>query len=107
MSGETTNHAESGFTLAELLISLAILGVIATFTIPKILQAQQNQQYNAVAKEAAGTITQAYQAYKLAGGDSATMNAEAISTYFNYTKLDTASQIDLPNGAGAFTCSGA
>ncbi|MCE3236975.1 MAG: hypothetical protein K0Q50_3167, partial [Vampirovibrio sp.] len=27
----------SGFTLAELLISLAILGVIATFTIPKIL----------------------------------------------------------------------
>ena len=33
----------SGFTLSELLIALAILGVIATFTIPKVLQSQADQ----------------------------------------------------------------
>lgn len=33
-----------GFTLAELLIALGILGVIATFTIPKILSAQQDSK---------------------------------------------------------------
>ncbi|MBL8031855.1 MAG: prepilin-type N-terminal cleavage/methylation domain-containing protein [Candidatus Doudnabacteria bacterium] len=45
-----------GFTLAELLIALVILGVIATFTIPKVLYANQNTKYNAIAKEAMGTI---------------------------------------------------
>ncbi len=39
-----------GFTLAELLMALAILGVIATFTIPKILGAQQSSSSNAKAK---------------------------------------------------------
>lgn len=43
--------SQPGFTLAELLIALAILGVIATFTIPKILQAQQNQEKHAIYKE--------------------------------------------------------
>ena len=45
-----------GFTLAELLISLAILGVIATFTIPKILTAQQNGRDAAVFKETVATL---------------------------------------------------
>lgn len=53
--------AQKGFTLAELLIALSILGVIATFTIPKVLQSQQNGKYNTMAKEAIATISQAYQ----------------------------------------------
>lgn len=48
------NRTQSGFTLAELLIALTILGVIATFTIPKILTAQQASTYNAIAKETMG-----------------------------------------------------
>lgn len=51
------------FTLAELLIALAILGVIATFTIPKILATQQTQQYNAIAKDDIHMIVGAYQQY--------------------------------------------
>jgi prepilin-type N-terminal cleavage/methylation domain-containing protein len=39
------------FTLAELLISLALLGVIATFTIPKILGSSQSQRYPDILKE--------------------------------------------------------
>ncbi|MEB3286218.1 MAG: type II secretion system protein [Vampirovibrionales bacterium] len=42
---------KKGFTLAELLIALVILGVIATFTIPKILTAQANAQRESVLKE--------------------------------------------------------
>jgi prepilin-type N-terminal cleavage/methylation domain-containing protein len=45
-----------GFTLTELLISLAILGEIATFTIPKILTSQQSAKRAAVLKESISTI---------------------------------------------------
>lgn len=40
-----------GFTLAELLIALLILGVIATFSIPKVLYASQNGKKIAILKE--------------------------------------------------------
>lgn len=50
-------NCNKGFTLAELLISLAILGVIATFTIPKVISAQQNQQKTAVLKETIAAIS--------------------------------------------------
>lgn len=47
----------SGFTLAELLIALAILGVIATFSIPKVLQAQQDGRNQAVLKTNASQLS--------------------------------------------------
>lgn len=46
-----------GFTLAELLIALAILGVIATFSIPKILAAQDSQKKKALFRETVGAIS--------------------------------------------------
>ena len=48
---------QRGFTLAELLIALGILGVIATFTIPKVLQTNQNAQWQATGKEAIAMIS--------------------------------------------------
>ncbi len=50
--------AKFGFTLAELLIALAILGVIVTFTIPKILNSQTNNQKKAVFKETIAALNQ-------------------------------------------------
>lgn len=44
------------FTLAELLIALVIIGEIATFTIPKLLQNQQNGQKKAIFRESVATI---------------------------------------------------
>lgn len=49
----------SGFTLAELLIALAIMGVIATFTIPKVLSSQNNAKKNALFREAIAALNDA------------------------------------------------
>lgn len=94
-----------GFTLAELLIALAILGVIATFTIPKILSSQQNGKDIATAKEVAATITGAYQQAKLAGIVTSTTKPSDLTPYINYIGLDTSGTlIDAPPSADSSTC---
>ncbi len=45
-----------GFTLAELLVVVLILGVIITFTVPKVLQSQQDKRLEAVRKETYATL---------------------------------------------------
>jgi prepilin-type N-terminal cleavage/methylation domain-containing protein len=83
-----TNQA--GFTLAELLISLAILGVIATFTIPKIIGASGNGQNTAIAKEAASMVAGAMSTYQLNNTVAATTTAGAMTPFMNYVATDTA-----------------
>jgi len=46
----------SGFTLAELLIALAVLGIIAAFTIPKVLTSQQSNKDSAILKETVSAL---------------------------------------------------
>lgn len=78
---------KSGFTLSELLISLAILGVIATFTIPKVLQSQQSAEWKSGAKEAIGSISGVFQNLKLNGElDTATTPVD-FSQYLNYVAV--------------------
>jgi prepilin-type N-terminal cleavage/methylation domain-containing protein len=58
-----TSH--KGFTLAELLIALALLGIIAAFTIPKVLQAAGSQEATAKVREAVSTLEQAWYNLKM------------------------------------------
>lgn len=98
--------AATGFTLAELLISLAILGVIATFTIPKILAAQQTEKFNAIAKEDAAAIGTAYKLYISNNAASASFSLSSLATsYLNYVSVDTTSLIDSYPGMGSLDCS--
>ena len=83
-----------GFTLAELLIALLILGEIATFTIPKIITAQANTKYNAIAKEDLSTVAAAFQQLQLAGGVSTSTKISDLTQYMNYVSFDTSSSID-------------
>jgi prepilin-type N-terminal cleavage/methylation domain-containing protein len=92
------------FTLAELLIALAILGVIAGFTIPKVLQSQQDNRNNATAKEAAAAFVNAYQAYKLQNAVSGSTSSSALTPYLNYIRRDTVSVIDRST-TGTANCS--
>jgi prepilin-type N-terminal cleavage/methylation domain-containing protein len=80
----TRQIASKGFTLAELLIALAILGEIATFTIPKILSSQQNSQRIAVFKETIGALSEITY-YGYLQGDLTTSN---VTSYYA-SKLNT------------------
>jgi len=72
------SRSQRGFTLAELLLALVILGVIATFTIPKVLQSRQDSQRDAVLKETFSAISSA--AYT--GVINGTLTQSGYITYF-------------------------
>jgi prepilin-type N-terminal cleavage/methylation domain-containing protein len=99
-------NASIGFTLAELLIALVILGVIATFTIPKILTSQQSAKTNAAAKDAMAMVSGAYQLYVRNSGASSSMTMGDLTQYMNYVALDTSSLLDDHVGSNAtYDCS--
>lgn len=50
-----------GFTLAEVLITLGIIGVVAAMTIPTLMQSLETNQYKSAYKKTFATISQAYQ----------------------------------------------
>lgn len=80
-----------GFSLAELLISLLILGEIATFTIPKIIAAQQAQQSKSLVKEAvgimAGTLQKGIAEGRLNDGSSGDDIRQYFSSNINSVKV--------------------
>ena len=84
----------SGFTLAELLVALVILGVIATFAIPKILVSQQDAKNKSIAKEVAGMISEAYNKVFLSTGISASTQSAQLVAHMNYVRKDTVTIID-------------
>lgn len=102
-----TQSVTSGFTLAEVLIALVILGVIATFTIPKILQSQQSSQKNAIAKEIMASVSGAYEVYRHQNTITASTGMDDLIASLNYVKADTASMIDHKPGVASADCSSA
>ena len=50
---------QNAFTLAEVLITLGIIGVVAAMTMPSLLNATQNKQYVTAYKRALATMSQA------------------------------------------------
>ena len=52
------NNKKSGFTLAEVLVTLMIIGVIAAMTIPSLMQTTAQQEYKAAFKKALSLLNQ-------------------------------------------------
>lgn len=77
-----------GFTLAELLIALAILGIIAVFTIPKLLQVQHDKRMNAVTRETMAALTSALSAHRYKGKLNADTQLSDLLPYLNYIRLE-------------------
>lgn len=73
-----------GFTLSELLVALAILGVIATFTIPKVLEGSNSSRYNAIVEEAAASLSAIYHAEFVLTGNRTTSMGALHPEYFSW-----------------------
>ena len=54
-------NSKNGFTLAEVLIALTVIGVIAAITVPALIQKTQKQEYVSALKKAYSTLSQAAQ----------------------------------------------
>lgn len=97
-------NSSPAFTLAELLIALAILGMIATFTIPKVLIAQTNSKYNAIAKEGAAMVSGAYQQYQAQTNVTSGVGIQDLTQFMNYVATDTSTTIDDRYTTTSYTC---
>ena len=110
---------KNGFTLAEVLITLAIIGVVATLTLPALMTNTQEQQSKTGLKKGINTLTEAAQMNNAIAGfdyasfnETSTNNTETQSLYgllANRTNIDyqlTGSETDaadaVNNGASNF-----
>lgn len=72
---------KSGFTLAEVLITLAIIGVVATLTLPALMTNTGEQQYKTALKKGINTLTEAGQmSSAMAGFDYSSLTDLANTT---------------------------
>ena len=107
------------FSLAEILITLAIMGVLTAFTVPMFVQnaSNTNSTTNVVGRQAqmlrdtAFMVVNAYERYKSINGIVTTsVTPGALTPYMNYIKVSTTGFIDAfaaSNGTvgnGSFAC---
>ena len=52
---------KKGFTLAEVLITLAIIGIVAALTIPSVISNYQQQEFKTGLKKAVSVLNEAIQ----------------------------------------------
>jgi len=101
-----------GFSLAELLITLAIMGVLMTFTVPALIGSANSNlsgKQSAMAKDVAYMLVSAYEQYRQANSTVSTnTSAVNLTPYLNYITTDTSSQTDTTPNNGVtyyYTCS--
>lgn len=95
---------KQGFTLAEVLITLVIIGIIASMTLPSLLGGTNKQELKTGLQKAISVLTQTITLqYALTGEDFSTMNSDSALN-FAKTRLNlktaptTASEITTRDG---------
>lgn len=102
-------NRSAGFSLAEVLICLALLAVLSTLTIPLMLNGTQTDkvnQFNSSVKNVALMVTTAYERYKAVNGSvPTTMVIGDLMPYMNYVAVQNSGSVDGTPGNAPFTCS--
>lgn len=95
-----------GFTLAEVLITLGIIGIIAVITIPSLINTIQDQQYKTAYKKAYSDISQAF-ALPIKDGSMTPRTAwyDGAATYDDWNVFRNSMKItkDCTNGVQFYT----
>jgi prepilin-type N-terminal cleavage/methylation domain-containing protein len=102
-------NAKKGFTLSELLVSLAVLGLIAAFAVPKVLTSVGDSSFLANTKECLSVISAAYDSVKADNVSSfdptlitlSTAAATAATPYSMINKINYAAAGNYTMGAAA------
>ena len=94
-----------GFTLAEMLIALALIGIIAALLIPKLLGSTNGNAKRSTVLQSAMAITHALEDYSEGGTTNsikASTSATSLMPYFNYIEVVTTGNLDgtEANGPG-------
>ncbi len=95
---------KNGFTLAEVLITLTIIGVIATMTLPALMTNTQEQQAKTALKKGINTLTEAAQLSQAIDGidyasltSTKTDSVDPVGNPSLYALLRTRTQVDPAN----------
>ncbi len=100
-----TYQKQSGFSLAEILVTLALLGLLATFTIPKVLGVfiDNGDTSRRSVQAAASMIQGAYMQYRQENNPSGETRFGDFTPYMNYVKVLTAGDIDQDKDSSGVT----
>lgn len=85
-------NLNTGFTLAEVLIALGIIGIIAASTLPSIITSSRNKQLETGLKKGYSTLSQALKMYEQENGEPIKSSDEGIDlktilmSYLNIAK---------------------
>jgi len=102
-----------GFSLMEVLITVALMGLLAAFTVPQLFMTASTQntaKYTSMAHDVALMVSTAYERYKVANTSTTLAMFSDLAPYMNYVKLDTGGSTtytDPPTGSwlgGNHTC---
>ena len=89
---------QKGYSLVELVITIGIISLLVTFTIPQLFQSNTSKyssKQTAAARDVAFMVLSAYQKYRLVQGtvtSGTTMGA--LSQYMSYLKVSTTGTLD-------------
>ena len=73
-------NKKSGFTLAEVLVTLMIIGVIAAMTVPSLMQTTSQQEYKSALKKGLSTLNQAITMHYALEGETVADQQESLVT---------------------------
>ena len=83
------NKKKSAFTLAEVLITLGIIGIVAAMTLPALIQNYQKKQTVSQLKKAYSVISQALVSSQYDNGDMTEWNLMNLGTTDDYVAVVT------------------